>query len=90
MSSFLKSPGRDIFNSSKEENTIREIFYQHWKKMKEQMTITNDDINNWRHKCIAEINNYVDQYIQILKNDYDQQRNVFDESRRPNIDTAAA
>jgi hypothetical protein len=58
--------------------------------MKGQMTITNNDIDKWRHKCIAEINNYADQQIQILKDDYDQQRSVFDESRGANLDAAAA
>jgi hypothetical protein len=90
MSNSLESPGRKVFNSSKEENAIREIFYQHWEKMKNEMTRTSDEINRWRQKSIADINKHAEQEIQILNNYYARQRSVFDETRRANIDIATA
>jgi hypothetical protein len=89
MSSFSEPPSRKLNGSSKEENTIREIFYQHWEKINNKMDKASRDINSWRHKSIDLINKYADQQIRILTDDYNRQRVVFDENRRTNIDTAA-
>src|SRR5690242_4172122 len=90
MNHFTQPPGREVYNGSKEENEIRKIFYDHWEKMRDQMTTEINQIESWRDECIAHINKYADQQIQILKDDYDRQRHVFDDSRRANIDTATA
>jgi hypothetical protein len=90
MSAFLNPPGREFFNGGKEANEIREIFYQHWEKMKNQMIMTHNEINKWRDRCITEINKYADEQIRIINDDYDRQRQVFEERRRDNIDTAIA
>jgi len=87
---FLESPSRKVFNSSKEENAIREIFYQHWEKIKDQMVSTKEEINRWREISIARINKHADQQIQTLNDYYARQRYAFDDSRRANIDTATA
>jgi hypothetical protein len=90
MSNFLEPPNRKSYNSSKEENALREIFYQHWEKMKNQMGRTTEEINQWRKKSIEDINKYADRQIQILHDFYNRQRGVFDEHRRANIDTATS
>jgi hypothetical protein len=90
MSNFLESPNRKSYNSSKEENALREIFYQHWEKMKNQMGRTTEEINQWRQRSIEDINKYADQEIQILHDFYKHQRDVFDEHRRANLETAAS
>jgi hypothetical protein len=87
---FLEPPSRKGFNSSKEANTIREIFYQHWEKMKDQIVRTRDEIYRWRQISIEHINKHVDQEIQTLNDYYARQRYAFDDSRRANIDTATA
>jgi len=88
--SLTEPPSRKAFNSSKEENTIREIFYRHWEKMKDQMLWARDEINRWRQKSTADINTYADQQIRILNDYCARQRHAFEESRRANIDIAAA
>jgi hypothetical protein len=90
MSAFLNPPGRNVYGGRKEENEIREIFYQHWEKMKNQVFMTHNEIIKWRDYCITEINKYADEQIRILNGDCDRQRQVFEERRRENIDTATA
>jgi hypothetical protein len=90
MSNFLDKPCRHSINSSREENEIREIFHNHWERMKIQMKTTIDDINKWRSQSIEEINQYADKQVRILKNYYDQQRTIFDKSRDENLDAAKA
>ena len=45
----LSDPTRYQFMSSKEENEIREIFHQHWEKMKNQVKAVLNGISVWRN-----------------------------------------
>jgi hypothetical protein len=84
----LTDPIRHSFVSNKEENEIREIFYRHWEKMKNQMKIVINGISEWRSRSILDINSYADEQIHILQADYNQQRGIFDKKREDNLGIA--
>ena len=88
MSTVLAKPCRHGRITSKEENEIREIFYQHWEKMKNQMKKSIDKINRWRSQNVQDINLYADEQISILQRDYELQGGIFNRKRVENLDTA--
>jgi hypothetical protein len=90
MSIVLNDPSRFTLFGSKEEDKIREIFYQHWEKMKNQMKMIIDVINMWRSQSIEAINSYAAEQIRILQTDYSQQRGIFDQKLEENVETANA
>jgi hypothetical protein len=91
MAKFLNPPPyRWLSDSTDAENEIREIFFQHWEKARDQMTATVNEIDAWRHKFIAYINNHADEQIRNLGDDYDRQRLSLDEKREENLDTTRA
>ena len=90
MNIHLVDPRRHMFMGNKDENEIREIFYQHWEKMKAEIKQMVDQINEWRSARLKEIDFYADEQIRRLATDYSIQRTALDESRRENLETARA
>lgn len=90
MNNFLAVPCRRSHFTSKEENEIREIFYQHWETMKKQMDASIEKIQEWRHQSIQEIKSYSEEQIRIVRDDYDSLRQIFDHHRDENLETAKA
>jgi len=90
MNIVLDDPSRSTFFGSKEENKIREIFYQHWEKMKNQMKMIIDIINTWRSQTIDAINSYAAEQLRILQADYSQGRSIFDQKLEENVEIAKA
>jgi hypothetical protein len=83
-------PGRHKIRGNKEENEIREIFYQHWEKMKNSTKMIIDEINKWRSRTIDKINMHADEQLRRLQIDYDRQRAIFDKKREDTISIAKA
>jgi hypothetical protein len=89
MSNFLTEPCRRGLTSNEKENEIRAIYYCHWENMKKQMKLTIETIDGWRFQNIQAINGYADEQVQILRDDYDHQRLVFDRMREEHLATAS-
>jgi hypothetical protein len=90
MNIVLTDPIRYSYISNREGNEIREIFYQHWEKMKNQMKGVIDEINMWRFRSIQDINSYANEQVRILQADYNHQRDIFDQKREENLGIAKA
>jgi hypothetical protein len=90
MNTTLTDPWRRTPISSKEENEMREIFYQHWKKMKNQMKTSIDVINLWRSQSIQEINSHANEQVRIFQADFKLQRGIFDKKREDSLNIAKA
>jgi hypothetical protein len=84
----LVEPCRRSKTGKKEENDIREIFYEHWEKMKNRTKLVMDGINTWRSQTIDEINTYAEQQIRQLQIIYNHQREIFDQERDEKISIA--
>ncbi len=84
----LAEPCRRSKTGKKEENEIREIFYEHWEKMKSQTEAVMNDINAWRLRTNNEINAYADEQIRKLQTIYSRQRAIFDQEREEKISIA--
>jgi hypothetical protein len=84
----LVEPCRRSKTGKKEENEIREIFYEHWEKMKNQTEAVMNDINAWRSRMNNEINAYADEQIRKLQTIYNHQRAIFDQERDEKISIA--
>jgi hypothetical protein len=72
----------------KEDNEIRQIFFEHWEKIKNQTETVMNDINAWRSRMITEINTYANEQIHALEAIYNHQREIFDQKRDENISIA--
>jgi hypothetical protein len=90
MSIFLNAPCRWVPDSTNAENEIREIFFHHWEKLKDQMIAGVNAINSWRQKFIEDINKHAEEQIRTLAEDYDRQRVSFYEKYEENLDTTRA
>jgi hypothetical protein len=88
MSFNFDEPCRRSKTGKKEENDIREIFYEHWEKMKNQTKVALDGINAWRSQTIDEINTHADEQIRQLQTIYSRQRAIFEQKREENISSA--
>ena len=86
----LEEPRRQSKTGKKEDNEIREIFFQHWKKMRNQTEAVVGEINGWRTRMINEINTYADGQIRYLETIYTRQRTIFNQKREENISIAKA
>jgi hypothetical protein len=84
----LDEPCRHSKTGKKEDNEIREIFYGHWKKMKNQTETVMNDVNAWRSRMTNEINTYADKQIRALEVIYNRQREIFDRKRDEKISIA--
>ncbi|CAF2579673.1 unnamed protein product [Rotaria sp. Silwood2] len=58
--------------------------------MKNHLILTVNEINKWRQKVIDDVNNYAEEQIRILAEDFQRQRLNLDEKREENIDTTRA
>jgi len=90
MTTFFNEPCRWSPDSTNAENEIREIFVQHWEKLKNQMIAKVNELNTWRQKFIEYVNKYVDEQILNLSADYDRQRLGLDQACEENLDTTRA
>ena len=86
MSAFLVEPCVSVPGSSEAETFVRQIFYQHWKKMAEQLQATARSIENWRQATTEQIKKYADDQMRILGEDYDRQRLVLDRKCEESLD----
>ena len=85
MTAFMLEPNRGSHMRNKEGNDVREIFYEHWEKMKAKRTHAFKKIQRWRQNTIEETNKYAEEQIRILDEDCDRQRVRFDEERAAKI-----
>jgi hypothetical protein len=90
MNTLLNAPCRWQPDSTNAENEIREIFFQHWDKLKNHFIAMVNEINKWREKVIEDANKYADEQIRILADDYNRQQLSIDEKREENLDTTRA
>ncbi|CAF1349606.1 unnamed protein product [Adineta ricciae] len=72
MDTLLIPPCQFLPNSTVAENTIREIFFRHWEKMKDELLVAGDQINTWRQTMINDINKYADELLHALANDFNR------------------
>ncbi|CAF0995639.1 unnamed protein product [Adineta ricciae] len=54
------------------ESTIREIFFRHWEKMKDEFLAAGNQINIWRQTMINDTNKYADELLHALANDFNR------------------
>jgi hypothetical protein len=90
MNTSLNPPIRWLPDSTNAENEIREIFFQHWDKMKDHLIAMVNEINAWRHKVIEDTNKYADDQIRIVTADYERLRLNLNERCEENLDTTRA
>ncbi|CAF3442374.1 unnamed protein product [Rotaria socialis] len=86
----LNEPCRWLSDSTNVENEIRLIFYNHWEKLKDRLMAGVNEINAWRQRLLDEINNYANEQIRVLAEDYERQRISLDVKREENLDTTRA
>ena len=86
----LADPRRNILMGNKDENEIREIFYKHWDKMKNQIQEKIDEITKWRSRNILRIEQYAKDQMLRLEQDCTRQRHILDKSRRDHLEIARA
>lgn len=86
----LNEPCRWLSDSTTAENEIREIFFKHWEKLRDRFILNVNEINAWRQRLIEHTNQYADEQIRILADDFQLQRVSFDEKREENLDTTRA
>ncbi|CAF1948019.1 unnamed protein product [Rotaria magnacalcarata] len=90
MSNIFDEPNRHSYRSSKEENEIREIFYNHWEELKKHADEAIGTINSWRSEHIRKIGMYAETQIRILIMHYDNQRSIFNQERENYLSRAKA
>ncbi|CAF1544828.1 unnamed protein product [Rotaria magnacalcarata] len=86
----LNEPCRWLSDSTDAENEIRQIFYNHWEKLKDHLIAGVNEINAWRQRLLDDINNYANEQIRVLAEDYERQRLSLDVKREENLDTTRA
>lgn len=88
--SVFNAPCRWQADSTNAENEIREIFFQHWERLKDQFVALAVEIQDWQKRLVESINNHVAQQMRILEEDYQRQMHKLDQQREESLDTTRA
>ena len=86
----LSEPCRWLPNGTIAENSIREIFFHHWEKLRNCLLESINQVNEWRHKFIEDVNKCANEQIRILAEDYERQRLNLDAKCEENLETTRA
>ena len=72
METLLITPSQFLPNSAVAENRIREIFFHHWEKMKDEFLAAVNQINTWRQTMINDTNRHADDLLHALASDFNR------------------